>query len=56
LRGKAIATERLHVTLHHVEDFAGLPEGIVAKTCAVASASPLCQRASHSAKTQAEWT
>ena len=31
LRGKAIATERLHVTLHHVGDFAGLPEGIVAK-------------------------
>jgi 2'-5' RNA ligase len=38
LRGKAIATERLHVTLHHVDDFAGLPEGIAAKTCAVASA------------------
>jgi 2'-5' RNA ligase len=38
LRGKAIATERLHVTLHHVGDFAGLPEGIVAKTCTVASA------------------
>jgi 2'-5' RNA ligase len=38
LRGKAIATERLHVTVHHVGDFAGLPEGIVGKTCAVASA------------------
>jgi 2'-5' RNA ligase len=41
LRGKPIATERLHVTLHHVGDFAGLPEGIVAKTCAVASAVPM---------------
>jgi 2'-5' RNA ligase len=41
LRGKAIATERLHVTLHHVGDFAGLPEDIVAKTCAVASAVPM---------------
>lgn len=38
LRGKAIATERLHVTVHHVGDFAGLPQGIVGKTCAVASA------------------
>src|SRR5882672_1289490 len=40
-RGKAMATERLHVTLHHVGDFAGLPAGIVAKTCAVASAVPM---------------
>ena len=31
-------TERLHVTVHHVGDFAGLPQGIVSKTCAVASA------------------
>jgi RNA 2',3'-cyclic 3'-phosphodiesterase len=38
LRGKSIAMERLHVTLHHVGDFAGLPEGIVAKALAVASA------------------
>ncbi|MGZ5908375.1 MAG: 2'-5' RNA ligase family protein [Reyranella sp.] len=37
LRGKPIATERLHVTLHHVGDFAGLPEGIVARAEAVAS-------------------
>jgi 2'-5' RNA ligase len=38
LRGKSVATERLHVTLHHVGDFAGLPEGIVTKALAVASA------------------
>src|SRR5260370_1470076 len=38
LRGKSIAMERLHVTLHHVGDFAGLSEGIVAKAHAIASA------------------
>jgi 2'-5' RNA ligase len=37
LRGKPIATQRLHVTLHHVGDFATLPEGIVARAEAVAS-------------------
>ena len=38
LRGKAIATDRLHVTLHRVGDFAGVPQRIVARTRAVASA------------------
>jgi len=37
LRGKPIATERLHVTLHRVGDFATLPEGIAARAGAVAS-------------------
>jgi 2'-5' RNA ligase len=37
LRGKPIATERLHVTLHHVGDFATLPGGIVARAGAIAS-------------------
>jgi RNA 2',3'-cyclic 3'-phosphodiesterase len=37
LRGKPIATERLHVTLHHVGDFVGLPEGIAAEAGTLAS-------------------
>src|SRR5260370_2832634 len=41
LRGKSIAMERLHVTLHHVGDFAGLSEGIVAKAHTIASAVSL---------------
>lgn len=32
LRGKPLKTERFHVTLHHLGDYAGLPQGIV--TCA----------------------
>lgn len=30
LRGRPLADERFHVTLHHLGDFAGLPEGLVA--------------------------
>ena len=38
VRGKSLATERLHVSLHHVGDYAGLPQHIVAAACRVASA------------------
>ena len=31
LRGKPITAERLHVTLHHLGDHAGLPESLVAR-------------------------
>ncbi len=37
LKGKPLATERLHVSLHHVGDYAGLPQHIVAAACRVAS-------------------
>jgi len=30
LKGKPLATERFHVTLHHLGDYVGLPQGIVA--------------------------
>jgi RNA 2',3'-cyclic 3'-phosphodiesterase len=29
LRGKPLETERFHITLHHLGDYAGLPQGIV---------------------------
>jgi 2'-5' RNA ligase len=29
LKGRPLATERFHVTLHHVGDYTGLPQGIV---------------------------
>ena len=38
LRGKPLATERLHATLHHVGDYAGLPLDIVASAGDAASA------------------
>jgi 2'-5' RNA ligase len=41
LRGKSIARERLHVTLHHVGDYPGLPPALVAAARAVASAVAL---------------
>ena len=37
LKGKPIATERLHVTLHHLGDYAGLPPHIVDKATAAAA-------------------
>jgi 2'-5' RNA ligase len=37
LKGKPLATERLHVSLHHVGDYAGLPQHIVAAACRVAA-------------------
>src|SRR5260370_7949216 len=29
LKGRPLAADRLHVSLHHVGDYAGLPEGVV---------------------------
>lgn len=37
LKGKPTAPERLHVTLHHLGAFAGVPEAIVAMACDAAS-------------------
>ena len=37
LRGKPLAIERLHASLHHVGDYAGLPYDIVASASEVAS-------------------
>lgn len=33
LQGKALQTARLHVTLHHLGDHAGLPQDLVARAC-----------------------
>jgi 2'-5' RNA ligase len=38
LKGKPILAERLHVSLHYVGDYAGLPRGIVAAGCEAAAA------------------
>lgn len=38
LSGRLLESSRLHVTLHHVGDFAGLPADVVARACAGASA------------------
>ena len=38
LRGRPLARERLHVSLHHLGDYAGLPRGIVAAACEAAAA------------------
>lgn len=37
LKAKLLRTERLHITLHHLGDFAHVPEVIVARACAVAA-------------------
>ncbi len=37
LKGKLLATGRFHVTLHHLGDFVGLPQGIVAAACGAAA-------------------
>lgn len=37
LKGKLLATGRFHVTLHHLGDFVGLPQGIVAAACEAAA-------------------
>jgi len=37
LTGRPIATDRLHVTLHHVDDFDGLPKAVVDGSLAAAS-------------------
>lgn len=36
LRRKPLAAERLHVTLHHLGDYAGLPQAVVTSACEVA--------------------
>lgn len=38
LRGRVLAEERLHVTLHHLGDHAGVPADVVAAACAAAAA------------------
>ncbi len=38
LRGRALAPKRFHVTLHHVGDYAGLPDDVVARAREAASA------------------
>lgn len=42
LKGRVIATERFHVTLHHLGDHAGLPEDLIAtaRTAAASVAMP----------------
>ena len=30
LKGNPLGTERFHITLHHLGDYAGLPQGVVA--------------------------
>ncbi len=37
LKGKLLATGRFHVTLHHLGDFVGLPQGVVAAACEAAA-------------------
>jgi RNA 2',3'-cyclic 3'-phosphodiesterase len=37
LKGKLLATGRFHVTLHHLGDFVGLPQAIVATACEAAA-------------------
>lgn len=37
LTGKSLSTDRLHVTLHHVGDYAGLPNGLIEAAQDVAS-------------------
>jgi 2'-5' RNA ligase len=37
LKGKPLKTERFHVTLHHLGDYAGLPQGLVDVACTVAA-------------------
>lgn len=41
LKGRPLATERFHVTLHYLGDFIGLPQGIVDKAIAVATATAM---------------
>lgn len=37
LRGKPLKTERFHITLHHLGDYAGLPKDLVDVACAAAA-------------------
>jgi 2'-5' RNA ligase len=37
LRGRPLPPERLHVTLHHIDDYAGLPPRVVAAICDAAA-------------------
>ena len=41
LAGRPLLTERFHVTLHHVGDFAGLQPGLVERAMAAAAAVPM---------------
>ena len=40
LEGWPLACERLHVTLHHLGDYAGLPPGLLAKAQQAAACRP----------------
>ena len=37
LRGRPLLADRLHITLHHLGDFAGLPDGLVDNACQAAA-------------------
>ncbi len=37
LTGRPLSPERLHVTLHHIDDYAGLPPGVVSAICDAAA-------------------
>ncbi len=37
LRGKPLLADRLHITLHHLGDYAGLPEGLIDRACQAAA-------------------
>lgn len=36
LRGRPLLADRLHITLHHLGDYAGLPDGLVERACEAA--------------------
>lgn len=37
LRGRPLLADRLHITLHHLGDYVGLPEGLVDRACQAAA-------------------
>src|SRR6185312_3799312 len=37
LKANPLRTERFHITLHHIGDYAGLPQGVVAKAISAAA-------------------
>ena len=37
LRGRPLLADRLHITLHHLGDYAGLPDGLIDRACHAAA-------------------
>ena len=37
LRGRPLLADRLHITLHHLGDYAGLPDGLIDRACQAAA-------------------